>query len=50
MIATSMKKGAQNISEKSAGSHQRIDQVAAAMNEVSATAHSAKRLSERLWG
>ncbi|MBM7455547.1 methyl-accepting chemotaxis protein [Oceanisphaera litoralis] len=38
LIAASVKEGAFSISEKSQGSYQRIDQVAAAMNEMSATA------------
>ncbi|WP_166253615.1 methyl-accepting chemotaxis protein [Marinobacter salicampi] len=38
LIAASVKNGGRAISEKSQGSHQRIDQVAAAMNEMSSTA------------
>ncbi|WP_319783571.1 methyl-accepting chemotaxis protein [Oceanisphaera sp. IT1-181] len=38
LIATSVKESAFSISEKSQGSYLRIDQVAAAMNEMSATA------------
>jgi methyl-accepting chemotaxis protein len=37
-IANSINTGAHNVSKKSQASHQRIDQVAAAMNEMSATA------------
>lgn len=38
MIAASIKEGAGNVNDKSRISHQRIDQVAAAMNEMTATA------------
>ncbi|MDX1635946.1 MAG: methyl-accepting chemotaxis protein, partial [Marinobacter sp.] len=37
-IGESIKQGAHTVAEKSEQSHQRIDQVAAAMNEMSATA------------